>query len=50
MKETEITIDGKIVEVVTKIPKEEIEDNSMKLLLDDTIELDNLVKEIKKDE
>ena len=49
MKGKEITIDGKIVKVVTKIPKEEIEDNSMKLLLDDTIELDNLVKEIKKD-
>lgn len=50
MKETEITIDGKTVKVVTKIPKEEIEDNSMKLFLDDTVELDDLVKEIKKDE
>ena len=46
----EITVDGKTVKVVTKIPKEEIEDNSMKLLLDDTIELDNLVKEINNDE
>ena len=50
MKGKEITIDGKIVKVVTKIPKEEIEDNSMKLFLDDTVELDDLVKEIKKDE
>lgn len=50
MKGKEITIDGKIVKVVTKIPKEEIEDNSMKLLLDDTIELDDLVKEINNDE
>ena len=29
---------------------EEIDDNSMRLLLDDTVELDDLVKEIKKDE
>ncbi|MGN1312289.1 MAG: hypothetical protein ACI4U4_04710 [Bacilli bacterium] len=46
----EITVDGKKIKVVTKIPKEEIEDNSMKLFLDDTVELDDLVKEIKKDE
>ena len=30
--------------------EEEIDDNSMRLFLDDTVELDDLVKEIKKDE
>ena len=43
-------IDGKKVKVTSKLSKEEIDDNSMRLLLDDTVELDDLVKEIKKDE
>ena len=50
MEEKEIMIDGKKVKVATKIPKEEIEDNNMKLLLNDTIELNEIIKELKKDE
>lgn len=50
MEEVEIMIDGKKVKVTSKLSKEEIDDNSMRLLLDDTVELDDLVKEIKKDE
>lgn len=50
MEEVEIMIDGKKVKVASKLSKEEIDDNSMRLLLDDTVELDDLVKEIKKDE
>ena len=50
MEEVEIMIDGKKVKITSKLSKEEIDDNSMRLLLDDTVELDDLVKEIKKDE
>lgn len=50
MEEVEIMIDGKKVKVTSKLSKEEIDDNSMRLFLDDTVELDDLVKEIKKDE
>lgn len=50
MEEVEIMMDGKKVKVTSKLSKEEIDDNSMRLLLDDTVELDDLVKEIKKDE
>lgn len=50
MEEVEIMIDGKKVKVTSKLSKEEIDDNSMRLLLDDTVELEDLVKEIKKDE
>lgn len=50
MEEVEIMIDDKKVKVTSKLSKEEIDDNSMRLLLDDTVELDDLVKEIKKDE
>lgn len=50
MEEVEIMIDGKKVKITSKLSKEEIDNNSMRLLLDDTVELDDLVKEIKKDE
>ena len=50
MEEVEIMIDGKKVKTIGKLSKEEIDDNSMRLFLDDTVDLDDLVKEIKKDE
>ena len=50
MEEVEIMIDVKKVKTISKLSKEEIDDNSMRLFLDDTVELDDLVKEIKKDE
>ena len=50
MEEVEIMIDGKKVKTISKLSKEEIDDNSMRLFLDDTVDLDDLVKEIKKDD
>lgn len=50
MEEVEIMIDDKKVKTISKLSKEEIDDNSMRLFLDDTVELDDLIKEIKKDE
>ncbi len=50
MEEVEIMIDGKKIKTISKLSKEEIDDNSMRLFLDDTVELDDLVKEIKKNE
>ena len=50
MEEVEIMIDGKKVKTISKLSKEENDDNSMRLFLDDTVELEDLVKEIKKDE
>lgn len=50
MEEVEIMIDCKKVKTISKLSKEEIDDNSMRLFLDDTVDLDDLVKEIKKDE
>lgn len=50
MEEVEIMIDSKKVKTISKLSKEEIDDNSMRLFLDDTVDLDDLVKEIKKDE
>ena len=50
MDEVEIMIEGKKVKTISKLSKEENDDNSMRLFLDDTVELDDLVKEIKKDE
>ena len=38
MEEVEIMIDGKKVKTISKLSKEEIDDNSMRLLLDDTVE------------
>lgn len=50
MEEVEIMIDCKKIKTISKLSKEEIDDNSMRLFLDDTVELEDLVKEIKKDE
>lgn len=47
MEEVEIMIDGKKVKVASKLSKEEIDDNNIKVLLDDTVELSKVIKEIK---
>lgn len=47
MEEKEIMVNGKKVKVVTKLPKEYIEDNSLKVLLDDTTDLTETLDEIK---
>ena len=46
MEEKEIEVDGKKIKVVIKLPKEYIEDNSLKILLDDTVDLGEVVSEI----
>lgn len=46
MEEKEIEVNGEIVKVVTILPKGYVEDNNLKILLDDTIDLEDVVKEI----
>ncbi len=48
MKETEIKLDGKKIKVITKLPEKEIEDNNIKRLLDDTIDLTEELEEQKR--
>lgn len=50
MEEKEIMVDGQKVLINVKIPKEQIEDNSMIMSLDDTIPLEEIVKEVKTDD
>lgn len=50
MKEEEITLDGKKIKIITKLPKEMIEDNNLEIFLDDTIDLEDLSKDIKENE
>jgi len=50
MEEKEIEVNGKMVNVVTKIPKEYIEDNNLKIYFDDTIDLEEVVSKINADE
>ena len=50
MKEEEITLKGKKIKIITKLPKEMIEDNNLKIELDNTIDLKELPKEIKENE
>ena len=47
MEEVEIEVNGKNIKVVSKLPKEYIEDNNLKVFLDDTIDLKDIVDEIK---
>ena len=46
MEEKEIEVNGKKIKVTTKLPKEYIEDNTLKVFLDNTIDLEEVVKEI----
>lgn len=47
--EEEIMLDGKKIKIITKLPKEMIEDNNTEIDLEDTIDLEEVVKEIKED-
>lgn len=49
MEEKEIEVNGKKMKIVTKVSKEYIEDNNLKVFLDDTIDLEEVVSEIKND-
>ncbi len=54
MEEKEIEVNGEKIKIALKLPKEQIESNSLSLLLDDTVNLDDVVKavqgEVKKDD
>ena len=49
MKEKEIEINGEKIKIALKLPKEEIEDNNIKIYLDDTIDLTKTIKEVKEE-
>ncbi len=46
MEEKEVIIKGNKEKIVVSLPKEEIESNTLELLLDDTIDLKEVVKEV----
>lgn len=46
MEEKEIEVCGKKISVVTDLSKEYIEDNSLKILLDDTMDLGEVVSDV----
>ena len=48
MEEKEIEVNGEKVKVVTKLSKEYTEDNSLKIFLDDTIDMEEVICEINK--
>lgn len=47
MEEKEITINNQKIKIVTKLPPEYIEDNNIKVYLDNTMDLAEDVEEIK---
>ena len=50
MMKEEIILDGKKIKIITKLPKEMIEDNNTEIDLDDTIDLKELVEEIEEND
>ena len=48
MEEKEIEVNNEEISVVTKLSKEYMEDNSLKILLDNTVDLEEVVSEINK--
>lgn len=46
MEEKEIEVNGKKIKVTVKLPKEYIEDNNLNVFLEDTIELEDIVKKV----
>ena len=48
MEEKEMELNGEKVKVVTKLSKEYTEDNSLKIFLDETVDLEEVVCEINK--
>lgn len=48
MEEKEIEVNGENVKIVTKLSKEYVDDNNLKILLDDTIDLEDVICEINK--
>lgn len=47
MEDKEIEVNGKKIKVNVKLPREYIEDNNLNVFLEDTIELEDVVKKVK---
>ena len=47
MEEKEVVVDSKNIKIVTKLPKDNYEINNLNLYLEDTIDLENILKEVK---
>ena len=45
MKEKEVTLNNKKINIITNLSKEQIEDNNTKILLDNTIKLEKIREE-----
>lgn len=50
MEEMEIEVNKKNIKIVTKLPKGYIEDNNLKILLDDTLDLEEVIDAVKETE
>jgi hypothetical protein len=50
MEEKEIIVDGKKEKIIIKIPKEEYEENNSYRFLEDTIELNDILEEVKEND
>ena len=46
MVDKEVIVDGKKIKIVIDLPREYIEDNNLKVFLDDTVNLEEVVSEI----
>ena len=49
MTEEEIMLDNKKIKIITKMPKEEIDNNILQRTLDETIDLKEVVEDVKND-
>lgn len=50
MEEKEIVVDGKKEKIVIKLPEEQYEENNGYSFLEDTIELDDVIEEVKEND
>lgn len=50
MEEKEIGVNDKKIKIVTKLPRGYVEDNNLKILLDDTVDLEELIDAVKTNE
>ena len=49
MEVKEIEVNGEKIKIAIKLSKDEIEDNSTKIYLDDTIDLTKTIKEVREE-
>lgn len=50
MEDKEIEVNGKKIKVVTKLPKEYIEDNSLNVFLENTVDLEEIVEMVREND